>query len=78
MIDDWVGYLPLRRSYAKVLRDHRNKAGVKDLEPFRLTKSKKEFLRYQDEEVVVFATDDDLRFLAEAKDLFGDGTFKNK
>ena len=76
VLDDWICYLPQRRAYAKVLRDHRNKAGVKDLEPFRFTKSGKEFLRHQDEEVVVFVTDEDLKFMAEAKDLFGDGTFK--
>ena len=68
--------LPQRNTISSVLQKHRKKAGIADIETYSRTHNGDEFLRYQDENMMIFAAEEDLIFLASCKDLFGDGTFK--
>ena len=67
---------PTSRAYTKVLKAARLKAGISDIVSYRYTRECEEFIRYHEEDMVIFATNPDLVFLASCKDMFGDGTFK--
>ena len=60
----------------RTLRRIRQSAGVNVLEPYRLTKEGQPFLRYEEDGMMIFASDDDIKFLSESSHVFGDGTFK--
>jgi len=72
----WAHLIPTVDAIKRTLRRVRQKAGVSDLQPFRTTLSGEAFLRYEDDGMMIFAADSDLKFLAESRHWFGDGTFK--
>lgn len=72
----WAHLIPTVEAVKRTLRRERQRAGVRELAPFRTTISGDAFLRYEEDGMVIFASDDDLRFLAQSRHWFGDGTFK--
>ena len=73
---DFMGLLPQCHAISNVLLRHRKKAGIADIGTYSRTHYRDEFLRYQDKNMMIFAAEEDLKFLATYKDWFGDGTFK--
>ena len=67
---------PADEALKRSLRRFRQRAGVRDLETSRRTVDGEEFLRYQTDDMVVFAADCDLRELCNSQHWFADGTFK--
>ncbi|XP_069983740.1 uncharacterized protein [Penaeus vannamei] len=72
----WAHLIPTVDAIKRTLRRVRQKAGVSDPQPFRTTLSGETFLRYEDDGMMIFAADSDLKFLAESRRWFGGGTFK--
>ncbi|KAK3889025.1 hypothetical protein Pcinc_006901, partial [Petrolisthes cinctipes] len=72
----WAHLVPTVDAVKRTLRRVRQRACVRELAPFRSTVSGDPFLRYEEEEMVIFSAADDLRFLAQSRHWFGDGTFK--
>ena len=68
--------LPKDDSLKRSLRRFRQRAGVRELDAFKTTADGDDFLRHQEEDLVVFAADVDLDILAKAAHWFADGTFK--
>jgi len=60
----WAHLIPTVDAIKRTLRRVRQKAGVSDLQPFRTTLSGEAFLPYEDDGVMIFAADSDLKFLA--------------
>jgi hypothetical protein len=71
--------LPTRSSLSRDVRRHRQIAGPNDnddVTAYSLTQSGEQFLRYNNDGMVLFAADEDLEFLATCDHWFADGTFK--
>ena len=67
-------YLPTDEALGQTLRKNRRNANQQQM--MRVTMHGDEFLRYEDDNMYIFAAESDLRFLANSKHWFGDGTFK--
>ena len=67
-------YIPKGPSLVRCLNLVRSNAGNRQVA--RTTIEGEAFLRYEDDNMLIFAADSDLRFLAESLHWFGDGTFK--
>ena len=68
--------MPSDDSLKRTLRRFRQKAGVRDLEISKRTISGETFLRYEAEDMAVFAANCDLQVLRDSPHWFADGTFK--
>lgn len=71
----WAHLLPAVNGVKRTLRRQRKRSCVKDLTPFRSIVSGDAFLRHEGG-MLIFASGGGLRFLAEARHWFGNGTFK--
>ena len=71
--DEW---LPTERAIKQTLSRVRKEAGVSNLVLHTTTQSGEEFLRYNEDGMMIFAANSDLQLLANADHIFGDGTFK--
>jgi hypothetical protein len=70
--------LPNRETLARNVRRHRlNARRVEDeLTPFRVTQGGDPFLLIEEEDLHIFAAENDLKFLSQCKNWFADGTFR--
>ena len=76
MPDDADEWIPTTKSLKQTLWRVRKEAGVSSLALHSTTQSGEEFLRYNEDGMMIFAADSDLEFLAIADHIFGDGTCK--
>lgn len=76
---DVAHLLPKRPTLSRDVRRHRQMGGTsdqQDMSVYSLTKSNQPFIRVNRENMIIFAADDDLEFLAGCEHWFADGTFR--
>ena len=69
-------YIPTTNAIRQSLLRARRTAQVNNLSLHSTTQSGEQFLRYNEDGMMIFAADSDLEFLANSDHIFGDGTFK--